>query len=189
MKLRPIILKPYMVEQVKLGVKTQHRHVLKPQPPQLSFIPPDKRIDPQEDPYGGKFGSVSPLHTFSISFLRDHIWRCPYGVIGDRLWVKENWAVLKDDLGNGKLVYEADKQFVPTNWRRAFDMLPHASRMTLEIEAVRVERLQKISAQDAKAEGIADDIPGLWNEHYATKPTFKWRRDPHVWVVKFKVKE
>lgn len=95
---------------------------------------------------------------------------CPFGNVGDRLWVRETWAPMVDDdtlrargpaLKTDHLVYFADyptPESIPGEgftWRPSIHMPRWASRITLEITAVRVERLQDISEADARAEGTA----------------------------------
>jgi hypothetical protein len=99
---------------------------------------------------------------------------CPYGRPGDRLWVRETWycdhfevmrgPYLKPDdldigeaIDDGTLVYAADglapyEQEQPT-WKPSIHMPRWACRILLEITAVRVERLQDISEEQAQAEG------------------------------------
>jgi len=113
---------------------------------------------------------------------------CPYGQVGDRLWVREAWRVPEElDAMSGSEIaakcmeagykrpwapirYEADEQFNhqwswdhfsigcarsnPGRYRHARFMPRWASRLTLEVTSVRVERLQDISEADAIAEGI-----------------------------------
>lgn len=104
--------------------------------------------------------------------------RCPYGDPGDRLWVKETWACLGDQLTEeiGKpRVYRADADLVrddsddrvgwwlgdtfiectarPFRWRPSLHMPRWASRITLEIVESRIERVQDITDEDAVAEG------------------------------------
>lgn len=150
--------------------------------------------------------------------------KCPYAV-GNRLWVRETWqdycplwggvwcghgdqeGVIRDHL----LVYRADplelhlrgsegNQASPVKWRSPIHMPRWASRLTLEITEVRVERLQSISEEDAITEGvdsisIADvprqatlsrraDFAQLWDKVNGKHP---WESNPWVWTISFRV--
>ena len=147
---------------------------------------------------------------------------CPYGVPGDRLWVKESIRHLGTYI-NGALeldesVYVADgEQTVADAWPWKLKTLPAMfcpkglSRLTLEVKAVRVERLQEISEADAKAEGVEvydgigaeQRVPGpgfdgvrMWDEPHRlpfsdlwddinAKRGHSWESNPWVWVVEF----
>lgn len=153
---------------------------------------------------------LSNIHDFQLD-------RCPYGIPGDRLWVRESFWIAEVEgqgIGNQFLVYdeEMNKEPHPSKLRPTFDMkwghnpsihMPRwASRLTLEITNARVERLQKISTQDAMNEGLAPNtmpqrdndpyckIDGtirafgqLWDSIYV-KDT--WEKNPWVWVIEFK---
>lgn len=95
--------------------------------------------------------------------------RCPYGTSGDRLWVRETFTHIT---GNGiRVHYKADGE--PTDldgnlltteaglprWRPSIFMRRSESRITLEITEVRVQRLQEISDDDARAEGVEPYTP------------------------------
>jgi hypothetical protein len=91
--------------------------------------------------------------------------RCPYGKVGDRLWVRETWRTTKEannktptELNPGhRIWYDADESLQPGFGKRrpSIFMLRWASRIDLEIVGVRVERLQEITHEDAIAEGLA----------------------------------
>lgn len=87
--------------------------------------------------------------------------QCQYGALGDRLWVKEVWAVpgtarrSDDPVHAGMNVVYRAKAY---SWRSPIHMPRWASRITLEVTEVRVQRLQDISEEDAQAEGFP--IPG-----------------------------
>lgn len=134
----------------------------------------------------------------------------PYGQPGDRLWVRETWARDSED---GALCYRADigTGTVADDWQRNIDDGAHgyrwrpsihmprwASRITLEVVSVRVERLQDISEADAIAEGTQEPslVPitgarlseravyaALWE---SINGPGSWDANPWVWVVEFK---
>jgi len=135
--------------------------------------------------------------------------RCRYDV-GDRLWVKETWAAEKrldhspSELGNAAdvaLWYKADNNqrslLERGKWRPSRFMPRWASRILLEITEVRVERLQEISGQDIKAEGldVQFTIPGafdalerfsvLWDSLNAQRG-YGWNKNNWVWPISFK---
>lgn len=144
MKERPILFSAPMVRALLSGAKTQTRRLVKPQP----------------------MDSGAPDH------WRDTTARCPYGAPGDRLWVRETWAPFDGDTNRNAApagvpaMYRADRSFMvePGRWRPSIHMPRWASRIDLEVTAVRVERLQAITEEDAKAEG-ADSLTAsqaLW---------------------------
>lgn len=152
---------------------------------------------------------------------------CPYGQPGDRMWVRETWAVPTecDSFSSGMLNrnvpmwYAADgeKRFItnagngPGKARPSIHMPRWASRITLEITGVRVERLQAITWRNAIAEGIepgtmgsagwkdyeAKDSEGAWSDPIDSYRTLwasingrdnpgSWAANPWVWVVEFR---
>lgn len=181
---RPILFSGPMVRAILDGTKTQTRRVVKPQPKgEVEFI--------RESYAGPGWYVAAKPHT------DDYYVRCPYGVPGDRLWVretwalpyKENWLEAKDDI-----VYRASPRdsSTPVKWVPSIFMKRWMSRILLEIEDVRVERVQDISEDDALDEGIDNyDDPArqvfadLWDSINA-KSGFSWESNPWVWVIKFK---
>lgn len=150
--------------------------------------------------------------------------KCPYGKIGTKLWVRETWnESFKRDPDTKKLyrdhfIYKADMFDKPINtdtplpkkfqtmadlhnWRPSIFMPREASRITLEITNIRVERLQDISEKDAIAEGVdcvsMSDVPRqatlsrradfkqLWDK-INRKRGFCWKTNPYVFVINFK---
>lgn len=134
--------------------------------------------------------------------------KCPYGKPGDRLYVRER-LIRWDQDGTAPLaLYDAGRDVVGGRtgghawiWKRA--ALPacfmprHLSRFTLELLDVRVERVQKISNADARAEGVREwggDEPGdyigsyreRWNALNAGRG-FGWDANPWVWALTFRV--
>jgi len=123
--------------------------------------------------------------------------KCPHGETGSRLWVRETFQLIPDD--GGSVVYRAtDPDWETTEdwtWKPSIFMPRHASRITLEITTVRVERVQDIGEVDAKAEGVEPFAPddgcyrsgyaGLWDSINA-KRGFGWESNPWVWLLEFK---
>jgi len=110
------------------------------------------------------------------------------GKPGDRLWVRETWA---QDL-DGEIFYAADHLQKPSTidkWRPSIFMPRAVSRIALEINSVRAERLQAISESDAMAEGCpTEDYQNfrmLWDSINA-KRGYGWSQNPWVWVIQFR---
>ncbi|GFZ67435.1 hypothetical protein PSE10B_39570 [Pseudomonas amygdali pv. eriobotryae] len=136
---------------------------------------------------------------------------CPYGKVGDRLWVRESWQadaqvndVAPRELSHGEpLHYPADgalrqtgcSMITPGKTRPSIHMPRWVSRILLEITDVRVERLQDISEEQAKAEGpiwpVAEHLEMAWRVQFRTlwesiNGAENWKANPWVWVVEFK---
>lgn len=196
---RPIIFSPESVALIRRGVKTQTRRVMKPQP-------------------------CEDLWKILRRYPRQRT--CPHGNPGDRLWVREAWAMpanLQPCIRCGIIhpathldgcpyitypaIYKADFDTLGADevkWRNAMFMPRWASRLTLELTAVRVERLQEISEEDARAEGCASvdasadekafmGSDGQWTEKFAYMMMWDsingkkapWESNPFVWVLEF----
>lgn len=202
MKERPILFSGPMVQAILEGRKTQTRRIIKNQnlvgAPSHGF-----NAYEVEDIDGHRFWGFSS---------DDEDWECPFGQPGDRLWVRETWAHdgaiddvragIEDIMGPSICLgpyYGADYQEdIGLRWKPSIHMPRWASRITLEIVSVRVERLQEISEEDAIAEGVnlggssmghkftaKEHFEGLWQSIY-TKEGQTWNDHPWVWVVEFK---
>lgn len=138
--------------------------------------------------------------------------KCPYGKTGDRLWVRETWgAIQRYDLlpptgiPIGSSVGYAATADISTwcqtgcdgaagKWRPSIFMPRWASRISLEITGVRVERLQSISAADIEAEGIGEswwpesNLKAQWEKGWdkINGKRAPWESNPWVWVIEFK---
>jgi hypothetical protein len=186
---RPVIFSGSMVRALLAGTKTQTRRVLKPQP---GTTIADATVDA-----GPALGGIARRLEVPAEQLR-----VPYAV-GDRLYVREAWAPLDalthNDPGARALAekgfYRADESTVAgeiSKWRPSIHMPRWASRLTLEVTEVRVERLNDISEADARAEGMAclskdggrtwkhgiadrDGLPGTDDDGW---PWSEWSVDP-----------
>lgn len=184
MKERPVIFNSEMVRAILSGRKTQTRRIAK-------------------------------------ADNSNHLLGCPFGQVGDRLWVREAYqgplfnfdqmeTYLEDtskferpefceyraDGGRTPEYYDADDN-LRHGWKPSIHMPRWASRITLEITAVRVERLNDISEEDARAEGVAPSqhiitppealyrvgFLKLWQSIYGEE---SWRANPWVWVIEFR---
>lgn len=209
MKERPILFSAPMVRALLDGRKTQTRRIIKPQP----------QCGVGRYTEDGTPGEVDWVLLDYDGDPTDSVLRCPYGAPGNRLWVRETHALVAPSL-SGRLEYDGarlvDSPFGPVEiwyradgalgvmsmlfadgprWRSSSRMPRWASRLTLEVTQVRVERLQDISEADAIAEGCGvmrdvvpvvtarDEFAALWESIHGAKA---WVRNPWVWVVEFK---
>ena len=126
--------------------------------------------------------------------------KCPYGGVGDRLWVKETWAV---NILTNKPIYKADFddsfEKPQGGWKSSLFMPHWASRITLEITGSEIEKIQEITEEDIIAEGIlAMPYPwalpirkrfvALWDSLNARRG-YGWDKNPWVWLIGFRVLE
>lgn len=228
MKERPVIFNGEMIRALLDGRKTQTRRVIANVGAD-NCIPLQKQTKTKD----GIYTHVMDAPMYGL---------CPFGQVGDRLWVRETWGVVSHDFdeseqiidwvpdrpataihempfGNGyysgHAIYAADGEFTwgdddghgeRSCWKPSIHM-PHAAcRILLEITAVRVERLNNISEEDARAEGISDGgclncgepepcgcanpqpdatdaFAYLWQSIYGVE---NWLTNPWVWVIEFK---
>jgi hypothetical protein len=210
MKERPILFGEPMVRALLDGSKTQTRRVVKPQP----YVDPQGNFCWNGSNFGQDFNGphiqaiASPLPSSRTGRVL-----CPYGKPGDRLWVREAWRVIdvadcfapREITAASRIWYEADAPHQPGfgKYRPSMFIPRWASRITLEITEVRVERLQDISEADALAEGIVQLAEGFGlsdgRHFHATDPRQSYlslwesingpssvEANPWVWVIKFR---
>lgn len=215
---RPILFSCPMVRALLAGRKTQTRRIVKPQPPaSAAGAGHVTSSDPVAD---GLWWWLDSADIMDASPIGDDL-RCPYGVPGDRLWVKETHAIvprtayamsegvqqtLRPDDEHDAAIYAAGwERSRPGRWRPSIHMPRWASRLTLAITDVRVERLRHISEADAQAEGLEWVTPGMWSVHRSLPIIGEDPRqvylelwdhingegaaalNPWVWVVSFEV--
>lgn len=203
-KERPIIFSGPMVRAILDGRKTQTRRVVKlPKAKGLEFRWSNAHADPGVG--GGAYMHVEFRYVEDLWEGCCHRIYCPYGEIRDRLWVRETWGVYDGREGTNSVEYKADNQPKSVGrWRPSIHMPRWASRITLEITGIRVERLQDISEKDAKAEGVerlsdgfhdySGELDGqlgqattsfctLWQSIHGP---YSWNANPWVWVVEFR---
>lgn len=209
---RPILFSGAMVRAILNGRKTQTRRVVDERQ-RVGY--PHEEIE--------RAWAAGFTTTGDLSFN----WTCPYGQPGDRLWVRETWALETIPSDGEQVVWQADRaaawresvsdiyylssDYQPDRWRPSIHMPRWASRLTLEVTEVRVQRLQEISEEDAQAEGIerSNDERWPWRNYYPldgapfVRPTTSfmslwdsinderdgcaWEANPFVWAISFKV--
>lgn len=202
---KPILFSTEMIQAIRDGRKTQTRRIVKPK-------------------YAARAQYAS--EKFGTTWTADHdncLIPAQYGLVGDLLWCRETWATLKvfDDLAprdiphggarwpatymkawRGAAKHSEDRG----KWRPSIFMPRWASETSLLVTRVRIERLQEITEDDAKAEGVepyerpqnnAISTPWsvashrttfvqLWDQINADRG-YAWQSNPMVWVIDFKV--
>lgn len=159
--IRPIIFSGPMVRALLEGRKTQTRRIMKPQPstpvPDNATWAPDNGFKPDR-----RVGQTWALHSpyLAGSRLLHAAAKVRYAV-GDQLYVRENFYTEGGAFGE-RFGYAADlpPEHGPPKLTPCIHMPRRLSRLTLTVTDVRVERLQEISADDAKAEGAGLYVPG-----------------------------
>lgn len=219
MKERPLLFSAPMVRALIAGTKSQTRRVVKA-----------PGWDPASPEYGGLTGIKQ--HADERIGLQAYFWharsalahgvRCPYGQPGDRLWVRETWQHYQNsgqraaDFSEhqrfaANCFYRADESNPRTKplsgkWRPSLLMPRWACRLVLPLVSVRVERVQDITEEDAKAEGVErisagpgwecwmgygpssscktarDSFRSLWISIYGEA---SWDLNPWVWVAEW----
>lgn len=196
---KPILFSTLMIQAILAGRKTQTRRIIKPQP--------------QENDHPDKLGKFwwKGSHGWDE---RQLIPLCPYGQIGDILWVRETFI---PPMGYGTIsryIYKAteDLDCFKGLWKPSIFMPKEACRIKLEITNIRVEKLQNISEEDVIAEGIIGvQRPGGFGFGLKKEWDYKfplhertpidayrmlwekingkdsWFVNPLVWVIEFKI--
>jgi hypothetical protein len=171
MKSRGRIFSGESVRAIMEGRKTQTRRIIKPQPSPHHGITALFGTSPDGVAFGpaGVWPESGPDYPDGPEDER----RCPAGVPGDRIWVRETWDNLdgyRTDEGVRDPIYAADYSnghpvsMPMRKWRSPMLMPRWASRLELEVTSVRVERLHEITIADIVAEGVqypvsTDDAP------------------------------
>ena len=185
---RPILFSGPMVRAILDGHKTQTRRVVKV----------GDTIEERDD------GTRWPYFTTWTHGDDGSPWAsCPYGEPGDRLWVRESFVYRSK---HDRYYYKADHEapftapYAHGGWKPSIHMPRAASRLTLDVTAIRVERLQEISEADAIAEGVLrtggraqlqpnhfrparELFSELWDS--INEDRAPWASNPWVWVVEF----
>lgn len=213
---RPILFSGPMVRAILAGTKTQTRRIVSPAnslidgaswPRGMKVNTNDAWVDNGPSPAG----NPGPYLHAPVIGEKDDGRQCriyPLYQVGDPLWVRETWAPaiechLVATLSNAA-EYRADGRFNPPRWRPSIYMPRWASRLTLGITEVRIERVQDVSEADAIAEGChrasgarpqtvgmegpvsaREDFRDLWDSINGKRAP--WDANPWVWALTFEV--
>ena len=220
---RPIIFSGTMIRAILAGTKGQTRRIVRE-------LPGNRGALVGEHVLFWRRGEEDPRRWCGCDGLGSLGWvHCPYGEPGDHLWVRETWGDADryyqghDNDTPGVIAYRADLSAIQYDapkprpipkydldqwnwdkmtWRPSIFMPRWASRLTLAVTDVRVERLQDISEEDIAAEGCTVDavaemtgvpwssMPELhdaWREgwNYINGKRAPWASNPWVFVVTF----
>lgn len=194
MKSRPILYKTEMVKAILAGSKTQTRRTRGLE--DINGLP---------DSY--KLTGTNIYNDTLFAYFRDNItgWldeiKCPFGIPGDELWVKETYMIVTGFPTN-KIYYKADdpdlRLYPEGKWKSSLFMKREYSRIQLKIKSIGVERVQDISEGDAMAEGVKPNnayvdkyfitpkkaFENLWNSINAKK-NMGWNKNPWLWKIEF----
>jgi hypothetical protein len=211
---RPLIFSAPMLKTLLAGRKSQTRRLVKPQPTRT--LPNTETVGDLDivREQGWRWQQTKTRHVYvsdrsETSFAENLEHSCPYGVPGDRLWVKETWHPC-----DGGTLYAADytskQEAGIERWQSPLYMPRAESRITLELTGVRVERIQETSAADIMAEGVVErphddpilgrcpvsafdgvcypDLRSLWASGWnaINGKRAPWAGNPWVWVLEFR---
>lgn len=204
---KPILFSGPLVRAILEGRKSVTRRLI------------PERVQYAYDNYDDWCSNVSAGIPTSRQWEREFfLERCRFAV-GGNLWVRETWkphSLYSDlkprDIPRSKIFYRADDSYAPSNtqWKPGIHMPRWASRITLEVTGVKVERLQDISEEEAKAEGVVPKASGryhcgfddegeitckspvtayawLWNSINGEREGASWSDNPWVAAITFRV--
>lgn len=189
MRERPILFSGPMVRAILAGTKTQTRRKVN-----VAKLEATRGVAGKDSWQAGNIEDADYRRMAEL-------WS-PYGIPADRLWVRETFAYTGQAINDqpGYVFRATDPDWSTMEgfkWKPSIYMPWWASRITLEIVSVRVERLQDISGDDCIAEGIdPSDVPGIGSDSSAIKAyaalwesingAGSWAANPWVWVISFR---
>lgn len=202
MKERPILFSGLMVKAILSGSKTQTRRIASKDHSATSIRwVENMETRPETGLHTGRYtGWIKECGAPLLIPMK-----CPYGSVGDRLWVRETWKPVHCD-GSGTIYSATCEDGSIKGWKPSIHMHRFRSRITLEITGVRVERLQDISEADARAEGVESLAGGFYKAYRPVGQQVacltavasyvqlwesingpgSWSANPYVWVLEFR---
>lgn len=198
MAIKPILFNTEMVRATLDGRKTCTRRLVKPQPDEKQKFPFGFVTDSTEKKEVGCFGFGTNECGGSIQYVKP-----PYGYApGDILYVRETWCddrQFTHDSTPGRYFYKASESG-NFKWKPSIHMPKEAARIFLKVTDVRVERLQNITADGIRNEGLSSaavhcgdveialkEWENLWNSTIKKSDLdrYGWGANPWVWVIEF----
>lgn len=193
LKETPMLMKTEMVQAILRGWKTQTRRIIKPQPLH--------NYGPSGEPNGIAFKDIID------GYPEELIPYCPFGRVGDLIWLRETWAYGIGSHGESLVpIFKASNPEWTGKWKSPIHLKKKDARLWLRIVKIGVQEIQKISGKDCVAEGIRrrgglnDGVPlegPIWKESRAEFKTlwnsinlargYGWDCNPWCWVVKFEL--
>jgi hypothetical protein len=187
----PILFDTQMVRSILSGNKTQTRRLFKS--PLLKVVEPAAKIFYDDNIWLAQLKNGQSVNYPIV---------CPYGEPGDLLWVKETWAPAISDIA-----YKADYSKVVLSeernnsvWHPSIHMSKTAARIWLQITSIEAQRVQSISEEDAKAEGVGvtkifgfNEIgqsnfrKGFFSKWISIYGIESYYENPWIWAIKFRV--
>jgi hypothetical protein len=210
MKSKPILFSTPMVQAILEGRKTQTRRVCKIPIKPMEEVMCTEETDPNDPEFSGFYLVKNNWVYHTESKLAKSL--SPFGQIGDLLWVRETFRPKGHSFPIGKhfeykATAEADGNPINEPWKPSIFMPKDAARIWLKITNIKVERLNDISDEDAKNEGIklsehSSENVDLWYRYDDGSYTFlpqtsfrtlwesingknSWNSNPWVWVIEF----
>jgi len=189
MEERPILFSPQMVNAILDGKKTMTRRIIKSKTGLFEINSANYEHD-----------AAHYYHCRTVTLLDDNekgigTLFCPYGRIGDILWVRETYRIINHSGTGSKFFYKADAcqqdlKDKTIKWKPSIFMPKYASRIRLRITDIKVERLRDIYEGDAYKEGVRPlqnqsaigTFYELWQQ---INGDGSWEENPWVWVISF----
>lgn len=211
MRVLPILFNTEMVRAILDGRKSCTRRLVKPQPDEKHTFPLGFVTDSTEKKEAGCFGFGIDEYGGSIQYAKP-----PYQP-GDTMYVRETWYkgleryIYRADYSDTEKFYRDGKE-IEMKWHPSIHMPKEAARIWLKVTDVRVERLQEITENGAKAEGISEEWARSWWKPIYNDPDsggypkyrdtfayevwdstikksdlerYGWDANPWVWVIEF----
>lgn len=191
-KFRPILFSTDMVTAILEGRKTMTRRKIKNK--DQPYLINEKSFINYSDSFG--WNVKHKIEDNPLRFEITQQFKCPYGKIGDVLWIREKWRHNETQTGfpyhhyqDGEIYTDRDNE----KWKPSIFMPKAACRIFLKITNIRVERLQDISEEDAKSEGVYvaecchayyHGFALLWQKINGKE---SWEANPFVWVIEFEL--
>jgi hypothetical protein len=201
--LKPILFNGEMVRTILEGRKTTTRRIVKGNITNLNLIGSCSSDGVNFNYVSFGHGNIEDINSINI---KERV-KAPY-LPGDILYVRETWMI-SNPFGDFakynrtaeymyKAGYAKGKRITITRemgknlgaWKPSIHMPRDAARIFLKVTDVRVERLQDITEEQIKKEGIREEFPPLAQDAFqelwdSTTKEYKWRLNPWVWVIEF----